>query len=154
MSLWAVGPDGRRIEKRWSVGAVRPIPNIIQERGTIINRSDPSFFIYFFHCMRDFWLQESLGGLREERRGGWAVVMTGKTGPKWVAWSEGTSRRAFWQFRSWSNEILETGGKPDTVSISCCRQHLYAGKAQYDIQSVYRKGCLLSTEICKMTNAW
>lgn len=34
----------------------------------------------------------------------------------------------FWQSHLWSNESLETRGKPDTVSISCCRQHLYAGK--------------------------
>lgn len=40
MSLWAVEPDGRHIEKQWSVGAARPFPNIIQETGTIINRYD------------------------------------------------------------------------------------------------------------------
>lgn len=60
------------------------------------------------------------------------------------------------QLRSWSNEIWESGRKPDTGSVICCRQHLSIRALERPLrhQAASRKGCLLSAEIRKMTNAW
>lgn len=160
-SQWAVRPDGRRIWKRWSVGAVRPFPNIIQERGTIINRSDPLFLfpaVWEISASRKAcwgwqrglwkWVQN-----QNDRAVNTSEEFSGsiKLCDVWAHHTRRFGNCGRGVMKSWKLEKNPTLFPSAAVGNICT---FVRWKARSDTQSVYRKGCLLSAEICKMANAW